>query len=61
MKIKKKHPYEEPALMVVCVASVNVFAVSGTPEVRTTSEKASTDCDALVKGQNSNDIWDEEW
>ena len=62
MNIKKKLPYKEPALMVVCIASENVIAGSGdAPEVHTSSEKASNDYDALVKSQNSNSIWDENW
>lgn len=61
MKVREKHPYDAPSLMVVSISSANMLAASNdAPEVHTTTEKASTEYGALVKDQNSN-IWDENW
>ena len=51
---------DAPAIIVVSIASANLFAVSEDPEVHTSTQKASTDYDALVKDQSTN-VWDEEW
>ena len=62
MKAVQKRPYEAPSLFIICLAPARMLANSGDdPKVYTTSEKASTDYDALVKGQNSTGIWDDEW
>lgn len=60
MNVRRKHPYDVPTLMVVSIASAKLFAASGDPEVHTSTEKASTDYDALVKDKSTN-VWDEEW
>lgn len=58
----QKRCYEAPSLFILCLAPARMLANSdGAPDVYTTSDKASTDYDALVKGQNNNGIWDEEW
>lgn len=54
----QKRPYLAPELLCVHVTSAKMLSTSG-PEVYTTSEKASTDYDALSRERQS--VWDEEW
>jgi len=63
MQAAQKRPYETPALLTIRVAPTQMLAVSGDPKVQTTSEKASTDYDALVKGSSRSDysVWDDDW
>ena len=62
MKIEQKRPYNEPCLTVLRTAPIMVLAASGdTPEVHTTSEKASTDYNALVKEDKSYNVWNDDW
>lgn len=53
-----KRPYMMPQMHVVALSSTGMLAQS-TPKVYTSSEKASTEKDALTKESNS--IWDESW
>ena len=61
MKIIQKKPYEAPALAIVRTAPMQMLAASGDPEVHTTSDKASTGCEALVKEEKSYNVWDDDW
>ena len=47
--------------MVVGTAPILMLAASGDPEVHTTSEKASTDYDPLVKENRHHNLWDDDW
>ena len=59
MKTIQKRPYEAPSMFILCLAPARMLANSdGAPDVYTTSEKASTDYDALVK---ENNIWGDDW
>lgn len=60
MKIIQKKPYEAPAQTIVRTASMQMLAVSGEPEVHTTTEKVSTEHEALTKGNNYS-VWDDDW
>lgn len=61
MMIEQKKPYNEPCLTVLRTAPIMMLAASGeTPEVHTTSEKASTSHEALVK-DNNYDVWSDDW
>ncbi len=57
----QKRPYLAPRLLTVQISSMQMISLSGAPEVYTTSEKASTDYDALVKENKNNGVWDDEW
>lgn len=57
MTFEQKKPYNEPCLTVLRTAPMQMLAVSGDPELRKTSDKADTNCDALSK-ENSIDF---EW
>ncbi len=50
-------------MTVMRTAPMQMLATSGDPEVQTTSEKASTDYDALVKGSSRSNysVWDNDW
>ena len=61
MTAAQKRPYEAPRLMVVGTAPILMLAASGDPEVYTTSEKASTDYDPLVKENRHHTLWDDDW
>lgn len=54
----QKRPYLAPELLCVHVTSAKMLSTSG-PEVYTTSEKASTEYEALTKEHQS--VWDVEW
>ena len=56
-----KRPYVAPAMLELHIISTQMLAASGDPEVHTTSEKASTDYDALVKEDKSYNVWDDDW
>lgn len=53
-----KRPYMIPQMLVVALSSTGMLAES-TPEVHTSSEKASTETEALTR--ESKNIWDEKW
>ena len=57
----EKRPYVAPAMLEWDITSTEMLAVSGVPEVHTTSSKASTDCDALVKEDKSDNAFDFSW
>ena len=63
MKTIQKKAYQEPCMTVLHTAPMQMLAASGDPEVQTTSEKASTDYDALVKGSSRSNysVWDNDW
>ena len=63
MKSYQKKAYQEPCMTVLHTAPMQMLAPSGDPEVQTTSEKASADYDALVKGssRSSYSVWDDDW
>ena len=63
MKSYQKKEYQEPCMTVLRTAPMQMLAASGDPEVQTTSEKASTDYDALVKGSSRSNysVWDDDW
>jgi hypothetical protein len=63
MKSYQKKAYQEPCMTVLRTAPMQMLATSGDPEVQTTSEKASTDYDALVKGSSRSNysVWDDDW
>ena len=46
--------------MVLHLAPIRMLAASGDPVIRTTSNKADDEYDALVK-QNDFNIWDDDW
>jgi len=49
-------------MTVLRTAPMQMLAASGdTPEVHTTSEKASTDYNALVKEDKSYNVWNDDW
>lgn len=56
-----KRPYLSPQLLLVkALSSFEMLAASGNdPEIYITTEKASTESEALTK--ESKNIWDEEW
>ena len=60
MKIYQKKAYQEPCMTVLRTAPMQMLATSGDPEVHTTSSKASTEHEALVKG-SSRSNWDDDW
>lgn len=57
MNIEQKKPYNEPRLTVVRTAPTQMLAVSGDPELRKTSDKADTNCDALSKENSIGIEW----
>ena len=61
MKSYQKKAYQEPCMMVLHTAPMQMLAGSGDPEVHTTSDKASTGCEALVKEETSYNVWDDDW
>ena len=56
----QKRPYMMPQMLSVVISHTQMLAASGDPLVRTSSDKASTDYQALTK-EGSSDIWDNEW
>jgi len=56
-----KRPYSTPTLYTHCVAPMQMLAISGDPEVHTTSDPADTDYDALTKENRSDNVWDDDW
>ncbi len=55
-----KRPYLSPQLLAIALSSFEMLAASGdAPEVHTTTDKASTEHEALTK--ESKNIWDEDW
>ena len=56
----QKRPYMSPQLLTLVISHTQMLAASGDPLVRTSSDKASTDYQALTK-EGSSDIWDNEW
>ena len=48
-------------MTVLRTAPMQMLAASGDPEVHTTTEKASTSHEALVKEDKSYSIWDDDW
>ena len=61
MKSYQKKAYQEPCMTVLRTAPMQMLAASGDPEVHTTTEKASTSHEALVKEDKSYSIWDDDW
>lgn len=59
----EKRPYVSPAILELLITSTQMLAASGDPRVQTSSEKASVDYDALVKGSSRSnyDVWDDDW
>lgn len=59
----EKRPYVAPAMLEQHITSTQMLATSGDPRVQTSSEKASTDYDVLVKGSSRSnyDVWDDDW
>ncbi len=57
----KKLFYISPAMQVLSVATTHLMAVSGTPEVHTTSAPVDNERPALSKGHTKGSAWDEEW
>ena len=56
----QKRPYMSPQLLTLVISHTQMLAASGDPLVRTSSDKASTDYEALTK-ESSPGIWDDEW
>ena len=56
----QKRPYMMPQMLSVVISHTQMLAASGDPEVHTSSDKASTDYQALTK-ESSSSIWDNEW
>ena len=56
----QKRPYMSPQLLTLVISHTQMLAASGDLLVRTSSDKASTDYEALTK-ESSPDIWDDEW
>ena len=48
-------------MTVLRTAPMQMLAASGDPEVHTTSEKASTGYEVLVKENKSYNVWDDDW
>jgi len=50
-------------MTVLHTAPMQMLATSGDPEVHTTSSKASTEHEALVKGSSRSNysVWDDDW
>lgn len=56
----QKRSYMMPQMLSVVISHIEMLAASGDPVVHTSSDKASTDYEALTK-ESSPDIWDNEW
>lgn len=56
-----KRPYVAPAMLERHITSTKMLAASGDPVVHTTSSKASTDYDVLVKEDKSYNVWNDDW
>ena len=56
----QKRPYMMPQMLSVVISHTQMLAASGDPVVHTSSDKASTDYQALTK-ESSSSIWDNEW
>lgn len=60
MKTIQKKVYNEPCMTVLRTAPMQMLAGSD-PQVQKTSAKASTEHEALVKGENDYNVWDDDW
>jgi hypothetical protein len=60
MKTIQKKAYQEPCMTVLRTAPIQMLAGSD-PQVHTTTNKVSTDYDALVKEDKSGNFWYDDW
>ena len=56
----QRRPYTTPRLLTLVISHTRMLAASDNPVVHTSSDKASTDYEALTK-ESSSSIWDNEW